>query len=139
MKVRLKGEKGVAFIIQLFFYHPANFEQLHGTQRTRLQELERVDYGGVFFLVTGLTLFLLGVSWGGNPKPWTSGLILGLLIPGGVVLVGFVVYESYCPSPNPFVEMRLFKNFRGFVCLNIISMAGGALYLSLQIIWPQRK
>lgn len=104
-----------------------------------MQEVKRVDFGGIFLLVSGLTLFLLGVSWGGNPKPWTSGLVLGLLIPGGLILVVFGVYEAYCPSPNPFVEMRLFKNLRGFLCLNVISMAGGALYLSLQIIWPQRE
>ncbi|KAJ9640795.1 hypothetical protein H2204_003084 [Knufia peltigerae] len=128
---------GVAFLIQLFVYHPANFQQLHGARRTRMQELRRVDFGGIVLIVVGLTLFLLGVSWGGNPRPWTSGLVLGLLIPGGVIVVAFLFYEAYCPSPNPFVEMRLFKNVRGFVCLNIISMAGGALYLSLQLIWPQ--
>ncbi|OAL40510.1 hypothetical protein AYO20_00246 [Fonsecaea nubica] len=129
---------GAAFLIQLFAYHPANFQQLHGVRRTRMQEFQRVDFGGFFLIVVGLTLFLLGVSWGGNPKPWTSGLVLGLLIPGGVIVVIFLVYEANCPSPNPFVEMRLFKNVRGFVCLNVISMAGGALYLSLQLIWPQQ-
>lgn len=104
-----------------------------------MQELKRVDFGGVVLIVAGLTLFLLGVSWGGNPEPWTSSLVLGLLIPGGVIVVVFLIYEAYCPSPNPFIEMRLFKNVRGFVCLNVISMAGGALYLSLQLIWPQRE
>lgn len=129
----------MALFIQTFFYHPANFHQLHGARRTRMQELRRVDFGGIFLLVSGLTLFLLGVSWGGRPQPWASGLVLGLLIPGGLLLVAFIFYEAYSSTPNPFVEMRLFKNLRGFVCLNVISMAGGALYLSLSIIWPQRE
>lgn len=98
-----------------------------------------MDFGGVVLIVAGLTLFILGVSWGGNPEPWSSSLVLGLLIPGGIIMVVFLIYEAYCPSPNPFIEMRLFKNLRGFVCLNVISMAGGALYLSLSLIWPQRE
>lgn len=104
-----------------------------------MHELKRVDFGGIFLLVAGLTLFILGVSWGGNPKPWTSGLILGLLISGGVTLIAFGSYEAYTSSPNPFVDLKLFKDIRGFVCLNVISMAAGAMYISLQIIWPQRE
>lgn len=51
----------------------------------------------------------------------------------------FVIYEAYTPSPNPIVDITLFKDVRGYVCLNIISMAAGAMYIALSIIWPQRK
>lgn len=100
------------------------------------RELQRMDHLGLFLLVAGLTMFLLGVSWGGNPKPWHSGLILGLLITGGVLLVVFVLWEAYTPSPNPIVDLKLFKH-RGYVCLNIISACSGAMYVGLSIIWPQ--
>jgi len=81
-------------------YHPASFVQLHGGYRSKAEEFKRVDHFGLFFLISGLTLFLLGVSWGGNPQPWTSDKILGL---------------------------------------NIVSMAAGAMYIALSVIWPQRK
>lgn len=129
---------GVGWIIQIFVYKPPNFQQLHGSHRTKRGEVKRIDFGGIFLLIAGLTLFLLGVSWGGNPQPWTSGRILGLVISGGLTLVAFVIYEAYTPSPNPFIELRLFRNVRGFVCLNIISAAAGAMYIALSIIWPQR-
>lgn len=132
-------DTGSGWLIQIFVYHPPNFEQLHGARRTKVAELKRIDYGGIVLLVAGLTLFLLGVSWGGNPQPWTSARILGLLISGAVTLVAFVVYEVYTPSPNPFIDLQLFKNVRGFVCLNIISAAAGAIYIALNIIWPQRE
>lgn len=29
-----------------------------------MQEVKRIDFGGIFLMVAGLSLFLLGVSWG---------------------------------------------------------------------------
>lgn len=130
-------EQGVGWVIQIFLYHPPSFHQLHGKKRSTLQEFKRIDHFGVLLLVAGLTLFLLGISWGGNPRPWTSALILSLIIVGGVTLIAFVFWEAFTPSPNPMVDLRVFRN-RGFVCLNIVSMAAGAMYIALSIIWPQR-
>jgi hypothetical protein len=55
---------GVAIILQFIFYWPPSFRQLHGNERTRMQELKRVDWVGMFLMVSGLLLFLLGISWG---------------------------------------------------------------------------
>lgn len=49
--------------MQFIFYKPPNFRQLHGG-RTVKQELKRVDYVGIFLLVSGMSMFLLGISWG---------------------------------------------------------------------------
>lgn len=130
---------GVGFLMQVFLYHPATFKQLHGDKRSVIAELQRVDAGGIFLLVAGLVLFLLGISWGGNPKPWTSPLILGLLITGALLVVIFVIFERFTPSPNPFIDMTLFKDIRGYTCLVILSSAAGALYIGLTIVWPQRE
>ena len=102
-----------AIALQLLFYRPPNFHQLHGGKRTLMQEVERIDYVGLLLLIAGLCLFILGVSWGkqklditlpasmtdilsqmigGEPLSWTSGTILGLLISGGVSLIAFVLW-----------------------------------------------
>ena len=52
-----------AFILQFIFYKPPNFQQLHG-ERSFKEEMKRVDYVGIFLLVAGMSMFLLGVSWG---------------------------------------------------------------------------
>lgn len=54
-----------ALVLQLIFYKPPDYRQLHG-ERSRLVELKRVDWVGLFLLVAGLSLFMLGVSWGGS-------------------------------------------------------------------------
>lgn len=78
-----------------------------------MQEIKRVDFGGIFLMTAGLSMFLLGVSWGGcyfpsfsrcfviadlaggSPLPWTSPRILSLLIVGGLTLVAFVFYGKH--------------------------------------------
>lgn len=129
---------GVAIILQVLFYKPPSFHQLHGGKRTYMQEVKRIDFVGIFLLVAGLAMFLLGVSWGGSPLPWTSGRILGLIITGGVVLIFFVFWEIYSKVPNPIVPMYLFKDVRGFTCMNIIGSMGGTIYVALSIIWPSQ-
>lgn len=101
-----------AILLQVAFYRPPSFRQLHGNDRTRMQEVKRIDVVGAFLLVAGLTLFLLGVSWGekiealvgkdlvaelyigGLPLPWSSARILGLLITGGILIIIFIFWGT---------------------------------------------
>lgn len=94
----------LALSLQIVFYKPPNFKQLHG-ERSLRRELMRVDYVGIFLLVAGLSMFLLGVSWGkffslftqntntltkyagGQPSPWKSAKIVCLIVVGGCLLV----------------------------------------------------
>lgn len=59
-----------AIALQVFYYRPPNFKQLHGNTRTKWQEAKRIDVVGCFLLVAGLCLFILGVSWGKSLKHW---------------------------------------------------------------------
>lgn len=67
---------GVAIVLQVAFYRPPSFRQLHGNERTRMQEVKRVDWVGIFLMVAGLFLFLLGISWGICLENQLSNLVL---------------------------------------------------------------
>ncbi|OQU97446.1 hypothetical protein CLAIMM_03376 [Cladophialophora immunda] len=127
---------GAAAALQIFFYHPPSFQQLHGGKRTVMEEVKRIDFVGIFLMTAGLSMFLLGVSWGGSPLPWTSARILSLLIVGGVTLVVFVFYEIYSGVANPLIPMYFFKDLRGFTCLVVICGISGISYVAPSIIWP---
>ncbi|OQV06491.1 hypothetical protein CLAIMM_11048 [Cladophialophora immunda] len=130
--------QGIALILMVLFYHPPSFRQLHGNERTRMQEIKRIDWVGMFLLVAGLVLFLLGISWGGNPVSWSSPRILGLVISGGIILVLFGFWEVFSHTPNPLIPMHLFKDLRGFTPLFIISAVSGTVYLATAILWPSQ-
>ncbi|KIW30533.1 uncharacterized protein PV07_06272 [Cladophialophora immunda] len=124
--------------LQYVFYRPPNFRQLHGDDRTRWEEVKRIDWVGLFFLVAGLVLFLLGISWGGQPLPWSSTRVLGLVISGGITLIVFGLWEGFSNTTNPLVPMHFFKDLRGFVVLCLISSVCGTVYLATAIIWPSQ-
>ncbi|KAI2637699.1 fungal trichothecene efflux pump [Hypomontagnella submonticulosa] len=125
-------------ILFYFFYFPPSFTQMHGKQLKTIDEIKRIDFIGIFFLITGLALFLLGVSWGGSPMAWNSPTILGLLVPGFACLVIFVLYEIYGGPERPIIPMHFFKDLTGFAPLVVISAVTGALNVAFQIMWPSQ-
>ena len=73
------------------FYHPPTFEMLH-SKRTLKQILKTLDLMGLVLAASGLILFLLGVSWGGQAYPWKSGQVLGTILGGAALVVSFAIY-----------------------------------------------
>ena len=81
---------------------------------------------------------LADVEVGGQPLPWTSSRILGLVVSGGITLIIFGCWEGFSNRPNLLVPMRVFRDVRGFVMLCIISAVSGTVYLATAIIWPSQ-
>ncbi|KAF2011410.1 fungal trichothecene efflux pump [Aaosphaeria arxii CBS 175.79] len=125
-------------LLWFFFYHPPSYVQLHGKKSSKIDELKKIDFIGVFLLTAGLALFLLGISWGGPAQPWSSPKILGLLISGAVASVSFILYEVFLTPAQPIIPMRFFRDLRGFTCLEIISATYGIMNIALFIMWPQQ-
>lgn len=57
------------------------------------QKLGHLDLPGYALFATALSLTLVGISLGGEAYPWTSARVLGTLVTGLAILVGFGVYE----------------------------------------------
>nr|AAM48914.1 trichothecene efflux pump [Fusarium graminearum] len=129
----------VATVLIVVWYHPPSFTQLHGKKARKRDELAKLDWIGIFLVTSGVSLFLLGVSWGGKPNSaWDSGKIIGLMTSGLGSLLVFALYEVYGKPERPMVPPALFKDFRGFVCILLISSIMGAMNLCLTIIYPQQ-
>ena len=74
-----------------------------------------LDFQGVATLSTAILAFLFALLLGGRSHPWTSPLILGLLMFSILGLVAFVYTESR--APEPILSIGFFKN-RGFATGN---------------------
>lgn len=81
----------IAVILFYICYHPPSHKQLH-EGRTVKQDLKDLDWIGIFLYSTGLTSFILGLSWGGGLYPWASYHVLVPLILGFFVLAAFAIY-----------------------------------------------
>ena len=102
----------------------------------------RMDWVGTVTFGVGLTVLLLGITYGiqpyGNsPTGWTSPAVLGSIGVGLLLLVAFCVVELKVESPM--VDMRLFKSATfgmGNLAGLMSSVGRGGLQFML-IIWLQ--
>jgi EmrB/QacA subfamily drug resistance transporter len=105
----------------------------------------KIDLAGNVAFAAGLTLLLVGVTYGllpygSNLTGWSNPLIIGTMIAGALLIVAFVLIERRVESPM--FKLELFKikmfsaaNFAGI--LGAIARGGAMLMLIifLQAIW----
>ena len=68
----------------------------------------RIDYVGTSLLVAGVSALLLVTEWGGSEYPWRSGVIIGLLAAGLVLIGALVAWER--GASEPLFPPRLFRS-----------------------------
>ncbi|HLI69586.1 MAG TPA: MFS transporter, partial [Ktedonobacteraceae bacterium] len=107
-----------------------------------IREHQKIDWPGNITFAIGLTILLLGITYGiepygGSPMGWGSPLVLGMLGGGVVLLIAFIVIELHVE--DPMFRLDLFKT-RAFAAGNassfLASIARGGLQFML-IIWLQ--
>ncbi len=102
----------------------------------------RLDWAGTVTFGLGLTVLLIGITYGIQPygdstTGWTSPWVLGSIAAGLALLVGFCFIELHVDSPM--VDIRLFKSAAfgmGNLAGLMSSMGRGGLQFML-IIWLQ--
>lgn len=126
----------LAIVLLFFFYHPPTFDLLH-ERKTKMQLLKELDYLGIFLWTAGLTLFLMGVSWGGALYPWDSAATISSLVIGGALLVALFIWEGFAKLKYPAIPVKFFAN-RGFVSLVCCATVASMFYYSAVLLWPQQ-
>ncbi|KAF7554378.1 hypothetical protein G7Z17_g2973 [Cylindrodendrum hubeiense] len=120
------------------FYHPPSFSTKHGTStRTKTDLLKSFDWIGLGMFITGCTLFIIGVNWGGTLHPWTSAGTLAPIIIGLLTLVALGFYEAYADIEEPLLPARLFKQVRHFTMPMVVMSIVGMQYYSNATLWPR--
>ena len=82
---------GLAVMLFYTFYHPPNFQLLH-KNRSRVDQLKRMDFVGLVLFSGGLAVFLIGLSWGSGSYSWKSAHVIATIVVGAIGLILFVLY-----------------------------------------------
>ncbi|KAH8176649.1 fungal trichothecene efflux pump (TRI12) domain-containing protein [Sarocladium implicatum] len=127
---------GLAIILLFIFYHPPTFDLLH-ERKTKRQLLKELDYVGIFLWTAGLTIFLMGISWGGTMYPWKSAATISAIVIGAVLLVILFVWEGFANLKYPAIPVKFFAN-RGFMSLVTCATVASMFYYSAVLLWPQQ-
>lgn len=99
--------------------------------------LKELDYLGIFLWTAGLTLFLMGVSWGGTMYPWNSAAPIASMVIGAVLLVVLFLWEGFANLKYPAIPVKFFAN-RGFISLVCCATVASMFYYSAVLLWPQQ-
>ncbi|KAF3009713.1 hypothetical protein E8E13_008921 [Curvularia kusanoi] len=125
----------IAILLFVVYYRPPTYKMLHVGGKSKMQQLRNLDWIGIFLFTSGMTVFLIGMNWGGGAYPWKSGNVLGALFAGFGTLVSFCFYEAYAGHQYPLIPMRLFRSIHynaNVVCASL----GGVVYYANSIVWP---
>lgn len=122
-------------VILFFFFHmdPPSRDNL-----SIIQQIQRLDPVGIFFLVPSIICLVLALQWGGTLYSWSSPTIIGLLVTFGILLIVFGIVETFMPetamAPPRVVLNRNVAGSMIFTFLNYGSVMAIAYYLA---IWFQ--
>lgn len=106
-------------------YFPPSRPQ-HDYEKTRWQQIKEIDYIGLFLFATGLTVFLIGVTFlGASQRSMT--LVATTISIGGVVFIGAFVYD-FTLAKKPIFPLKLFRMWREFSVYLIILFISGMIW-----------
>src|SRR4029453_1295283 len=100
------------------------------------QVRHQIDYLGAALLASGLSAIVLFTSLGGTTWPWDSVQIVGRVVAGALLIVGFLLVERR--ASEPIVPLELFRN-RIFVVTSAVgfivgfALFGAVTYLPLYL------
>ena len=123
----------VGFFMTLIFYFPP--PRIVPNAPSKRQILSQIDYVGGFLSIVGMVLFMCGMQWGGYQYPWSSAHVLAPLIIGFLLLVGFVVWESWF-AKYPMFPGRIKQAPRTLLLTLVITFISGANFFSVIMFWP---
>ena len=90
-------------------------------------KLKRFDWLGAVILTTGLSSFLIGISWGGVQYPWDDWKTWFPIIEGVQLTLGITVYEFYFHK-EPIIRKEVFNNKTMIICYITGVVHGTVLY-----------
>lgn len=124
----------ITTVLFYFFYHPPTFRMKHASANKK-EFIKHFDYLGIFLVTLGLLLFLMGISWGGSLHPWKSAPVIVTIVLGFVIIVAFVLWETYGNLKEPMMPIHVFRH-RGWNITIILWSLGAAIYYANAILWP---
>ena len=87
-------------------------------ETTMYDKISSVDWTGSALIILSSTLFLVGISWGGNQYAWSSAAVLVPLFVGVLGMILTVLYETRY-ARLPFLRVAIFKHksaMAAYVC-----------------------
>ncbi|GKT41225.1 trichothecene efflux pump TRI12 [Colletotrichum spaethianum] len=126
----------IALVGTWFSYHPTPRPR-GDFDKTRLQQLQDVDWIGLTLFTFGLAIALIGLTWGGTPTyPWNSAGAIAPIVIGFLVLALGFAYD-FKVAAHPMFPLKLFVMFRCYSVLLVVIFVSGMNFHAMSALLPQ--
>ncbi|CAK3807184.1 efflux pump antibiotic resistance [Lecanosticta acicola] len=96
-------------------------------------KLSNVDWAGSLMFISGMTTFLVGITWGGTQFPWNSAATLVPLILGLAVVFITGLYERFLAKVT-FLRLSLFHSWSAIAIYACTVLQGLTLFSELYFL-----
>ncbi|KAF4960150.1 hypothetical protein FGADI_1168 [Fusarium gaditjirri] len=115
----------ISLIGTFICYFPPSRPQ-HDFERTRWQQVKELDYIGLLLFATGLTVFLIGVTFlGATHRSMT--LVATTIAIGACVFIAAFVYDFTIPK-KPLFPRKIFAMYREFTVYLVVLFVSGMIW-----------
>ncbi|TPX16014.1 uncharacterized protein E0L32_000348 [Thyridium curvatum] len=119
---------GAGFAVLLFVL------KLHNPRTPMRKGLKAVDWLGSLAIIGGTLMLLLGLTFGGVDHPWSSPIVVCLIV-FGVVTIGIFALIEWKVAAYPLIPLRLLSNLHALAAL-ACSFCHGYVFVSASYYLP---
>jgi MFS family permease len=128
--------EAIALVGTAFFYWPTPRPR-GDFDKSRWDEVEEIDFIGLFLFTGGLTTFLIGLTWGGTAAhPWKSAGCIAPIVIGFLAVAGCLAYD-FTVAKHPMFPLTLFTRWRQYTLLLAVLFISGMNFYSMAALLPQ--
>ena len=122
----------ISFIGTSLLYFPPSRPQ-HDESDSRWQQFLKLDWIALTLYTGGLSVFLLGLSWGGTAgHPWASASVITPIVLGFLVFCCTFAYDWTIGNiGHVFFPWHLFSRFREYTVLLIVVLVAGMIFYTM--------
>ncbi|KAM0554377.1 hypothetical protein ACHAO7_003514 [Fusarium culmorum] len=84
-------------------------------------KLKAVDFLGIFLALAGMTVVILGLTWGGKEYAWNSTQVISTLSIGTAVSIAFMLWQWKGPK-YPLIPRKYLNNHKDYHLINAVHM-----------------
>ncbi|KAE9992342.1 hypothetical protein EG327_009296 [Venturia inaequalis] len=118
------------------YYHPPAGTRIIG--KTQWERVQKLDWIGIILMATGIILFLMGITFGGDEFPWGSAGTIVPIVIGVLSLFALGIWE-WKFAKEPFFAHELFiGQGRTFSLFLVITFVGGMSLYAAAAFWTQQ-
>lgn len=120
----------------IFLYQPKSPVRL-GSDESIRQKLRQLDYVGITLYTAGITILLTGFIWAGvSTDSWSQPKTIATIVVGSFLLLTTFLYD-WIVANKPVFPWALFKLFRKFTVLLVVTFTTGFTFFPLLSLLPQ--